>query len=60
MDFRCTKVHNDFLIAVGSSSGFWFVGWDFYVLVLCLDVLCLSFFSRSCCSFDLFDVAGII
>lgn len=37
------KVHNDFLIAVGSSSEFWFVGWVFYVLVLCLGVWMFCF-----------------
>lgn len=46
VDFRCTKVQDDFTIAVGSSSGFWFVGWVFYILVLCLSIwmFCFMFF----------------
>lgn len=47
MDFRCTEVHNDFLISVGSSFGFWFVGWVFLCFGFvfgCLVVLYFMFF----------------
>lgn len=47
MDFRCIKVHNDFLIAVGG-------------VVLGVLLAFFFFFSRSCGSFDLFDVFGIV
>lgn len=62
VDFRCTKVHNDFLIAVGSSSGFWFVGRVFYILVLSLGVWIFCFLPSLVdhAVLLMFDVAGII